>query len=139
MESETSRYTAAAWSQQCALIIPDKLQSMGTYQRIVQDLKRLEAAPLELLQEVSSVQTLPSFSLGALQVLQDDAIGVTTPQLGLSQVLFTGEAPVAEEPSEAAHHLLALGFIKQEERIGDHNLPEKVFVVAAPLLATVML
>ena len=138
VESETSRYTAAAWSQQCVLIIPDRLEYLGTYQRIIQDLKGLEAAPLALLEEVSSVQALPSYSQGALQVSQD-ANGVTTPQVGFSQVLFKGAALVPVEPSEAANHLLALGFIKQEEHYGDHSFPEKVFVIAAPLLATVML
>ena len=54
-------------------------------------------------------------------------------------MLFAGEAPCPETPSDAAHDLLAHGFIKETKRTAEDGYSEKAFVVAAPLLATVML
>ena len=68
-----------------------------------------------------------------------DAATTVPPQLGFLQVLFAGEAPCHETTSDAAHDLLALGFIKETERDAEDGHLKKVFVMAAPLLATVML
>ena len=61
------------------------------------------------------------------------------PQLAFLQVLFAGEAPERESESEAAHHLLALGFIKEADPFAQDSHTWNVYVIAAPLLATVML
>lgn len=56
-----------------------------------------------------------------------------------SQVLFDGEAPVPSIDSDAARPLLAYGFIKKETRDADDGYAKKIYVISAPLLATVVL
>lgn len=55
--SDTNQYTAAAWAKHCAITLPDKLSSLGTYERIIQDLPDLESASLDLLHEVGCLHS----------------------------------------------------------------------------------
>ena len=51
-KSDACTYTAAEWAKQCAFTLPEKLRHLGTYERIIQDLRGLDPARLELLREV---------------------------------------------------------------------------------------